>query len=420
MVDSHREPPVNPCSRENAAREKAQIYQCGVTAVKNMVIERKVSIALAKRGENIYKRKDGRWEGRYIIGHKPNGQTRYASVYSKSYREVKEILARKKGERFRTLPSCSLTVKVVMEMWLSLRSTDVKESTYQRYLLLLEKHILPRLGSLRISALTAQILSDFVSQLMKNGRTDGRGGLSEKTVNDIMCVLRSALRLAGRKYAVGDGSLFDVKAPTPRVKPVDTLGEQECETLTGRILDAPDLSGAAYLLGLNFGLRIGEVCGLKWEDIDFSKRELAVNRTVLRIKNGMRTQVVVQTPKTESSVRVIPLTAEMLLMLARLKNTKHSDAYILTGSRTKPLEPRALQYRFRVFLKKHGMKQHHFHTLRHTFATRSIERGFDPKTLSELLGHSNVKTTLQLYVHPTMQHKRQIVEAVSSMLPMAV
>lgn len=391
-----------------------------MTAVKNMVIERQVSSKLAKRGENIYKRKDGRWEGRYIIGHKSNGQTRYASVYARSYREVKEILGKKKGERFRALPSCSLTVKVVMEMWLALRSTDVKESTYQRYLMLIEKHILPQLGNLRISVLTAQVLTGFVAHLMRSGRTDGRGGLSEKSVNDILCVLRSGLRLAGRKYAVGDGSLFDVKAPTPRTKPVETLGSLECETLTQGILADPDLSGAAYLLGLNFGLRIGEVCGLKWEDVDFSKRELAVNRTVLRIQSSMRTQVVVQTPKTESSVRVIPLTAEMLLMLARLKNTKHSDAYMLTGSRTKPLEPRALQYRFRVFLKKHGMKQHHFHTLRHTFATRSIERGFDPKTLSEILGHSNVRTTLQLYVHPSMQHKRQIVEAVSSMLPMAV
>lgn len=373
---------------------------------------------MAKRGENIYKRKDGRWEGRYIIGRKPSGQTKYASVYGKTYQEVKEKLNRKKGERHRNLPSCSMTVRIMMETWLSLRSADVKESSYQRYKMLIDKHVLPRLGGIRVGALTAQILSAFISNLMKEGRTDGRGGLSAKTVGDILSIFKSALRLAGRSYTV-DSALFDVKAPTPRGKAVYTFGEEECRLLTGRILEAPDLSGAAYLLALNCGLRIGEVCGLKWEDIDFTKRELAVNRTVLRIKNSLRTEVVVQTPKTESSMRVIPLTAEMLLLLTSLRNTRRDDAFILSGSRTKPLEPRALQYRFRVFLKRVGLKHRNYHALRHTFATRSIGKGFDAKTLSELLGHKNVRTTLQLYVHPTMLQKRQVVEAVSSLLPLA-
>lgn len=373
---------------------------------------------MAKRGENIYKRKDGRWEGRYIIGRKPTGQTRYASVYGKSYRDVKEKLDRKKGDRLRSLPACSMTVRVIMEMWLSLRSADVKESSYQRYKMLIDKHILPRLGGIRLSSLTVNILSDFITTLLKRGRTDGHGGLSVKTVSDILCVFRSALRMAGKKYAV-DASLFDVKTPSPRAKPIGTFSEEECAVLTRLVMDAPDLSGAAYLLGLNCGLRIGEVCGLKWDDIDFEKRELAVNRTVLRIKNGTRTEVVVQTPKTESSVRVIPLTAEMLLFLSRLKNTRSRDAYILSGC-SRPLEPRALQYRFRVFLKRSGLKYRNYHTLRHTFATRSIGKGFDAKTLSELLGHKDVKTTLQLYMHPTMLDKRQVVEAVSSMLPMVV
>lgn len=374
---------------------------------------------MAKRGENIYKRKDNRWEGRYIIGRKPTGQTKYASVYGKTYTEVKEKLARKKGDRLRSLPRCGMTVGVIMEMWLSLRSADVKESSYQRYKMLIEKHILPRLGSIRLSAMTAKILSDFVSVLLKKGRTDGRGGLSAKTVTDIISMIRSALRLAARNYAV-DASLFDVKAPTVRVKPIATFNEEECGVLTRCVLDTPDLSGAAYLLGLNCGLRIGEICGLKWEDIDFAKRELAVNRTVLRIKTEAATKVVAQTPKTECSVRVIPLTAQMLSMLSRLRNTDCDGAFILSGSRDKPLEPRALQYRFMVFQKRIGLKYRNFHTLRHSFASRSIGKGFDIKTLSELLGHKDVRTTMQLYMHPTMLDKRQIIEAVSSMLPLAV
>lgn len=374
---------------------------------------------MARKGENIYKRKDGRWEGRYIVGRKPNGQAKYASVYGKGYLEVKEKLVKRKGDRLRMLPSCQLTVRLMLEMWLSLRLTDIKDSTYQRYVMLIEKHILPYLGKIRIQSLTAEVLSNYVQQLMKSGRLDGKGGLAEKTVTDVFAILKSALKQVGRKYAV-DGSLFDVKAPTVRAKKVETLGDWECEALSRSILLNPDLSGAAYLLALNSGLRLGEICGLRWSDISFQERTLTVNRTVLRLKNGLRTQLTVQTPKTDASMRTIPLTAEMLLLLAKLRNNAPEDAFILTGRRLMPMEPRTLQYRFQAALKANGLNRHTFHALRHTFATRAIERGIDAKTLSELLGHGSVKTTLQLYVHPTMLHKRKVIEAVSSILPVAV
>ena len=187
---------------------------------------------MARKGENIYKRKDGRWEGRYIVGRKPNGQAKYASVYGKGYLEVKEKLDKRKGDRFRALPSCQLTVKLMLEMWLSLRMTDIKESSYQRYKVVIEKHILPYLGKIRIQNLTAEILSDYIKELMKTGRLDGKGGLAEKTVNDIVSILKSALKQVGRKYAV-DGSLFDVKAPTVRAKRVETLGDWESTSSAG-------------------------------------------------------------------------------------------------------------------------------------------------------------------------------------------
>jgi len=374
---------------------------------------------VSRKGENIYKRKDGRWEGRYIIGRKPNGQARYASVYGRGYQETKEKLEKRKGDRFRSLPRCQLTVKLMLDLWLSQRASDIKESTYQRYTFLIQMHILPYLGKVRINCLTAETLSTYIKQLQKSGRLDRRGGLSPKTINDVVCVLKSALKLVGRKYAVS-GDLFDVKAPAVRAKKVETLGDRECELLTQSVLTKPDLNGAAYLLALNTGLRLGEVCGLKWADISFRESTLTVNRTVLRLKNGTRTQLTVQTPKTENSVREIPLTAQMIAFLSRLRNGASEESYVLTGRRT-PMEPRTLQYRFQAFMKNHGMKgRHHFHSLRHTFATRSIERGVDAKTLSEMLGHRNVRTTLQLYVHPTLRHKRQIAEAVSSFLPMAV
>ena len=366
---------------------------------------------MPKRGENIYKRKDGRWEGRYISGRYPNGRAKYTSIYGKSYREVKSLLEKRKGERIKTITPSVITIKVLMETWLSLRSTVIKESSYQRYEDLINCHILPRLGGIRVNCLTAEVLSNFIKTLQKDGRLDGHGGLSDKTVSDIICILRSALRLAGKNGAVNVETLFDVKVPSAKQKPVQTLGNTECEALTRSILAEPDIYGIAYLLALNLGLRLGEVCGLKWSDVDFTEHLLSVNRTAIRLKQGNHTKLTVQTPKTENSVRVIPLPAEMVPLLIRMKSTHSHDSFIITGSKTKPQDPRMLHTRFKRFLKDHGMRDISFHTLRHTFATRCIERGIDAKTLSEIVGHANVKTTLQLYVHPSISHKRAAVEA---------
>ena len=200
---------------------------------------------MARKGENIYKRRDGRWEGRYIVGRKADGRARYSSIYGKSYHEVKSELERRKGEQFRSLPNCSLTVKHLMELWLSLRSTEIKASTYQRYFALIERHVSPRLGNIRINNLTAEVVSGFIKDLLKGGRLDGRGGLSAKMVSDIVSILRSAIRLAGKKYSVRDTALFDIKGPAIKQPRVETLRNSECEVLVQSILAAPPRSRQA-------------------------------------------------------------------------------------------------------------------------------------------------------------------------------
>ena len=372
---------------------------------------------MARKGENIYKRKDGRWEGRYIAGRRTDGRARYVSVYGKSYLEVKKVLEVRMGARQRGLPQCSLTVKELLELWLSLRMTTIKESSYQRYLLLIKKHILPILGGMQVKNLTANTLSGFIRELTTSRRLDGKGGLSPKMTGDVVCVLKSALRFAGRRYAIVDPELLEVKAPTITRKTPETLSDRECEILSRSVMAAPDLNGAAYLLALNTGLRLGKLCGLKWEDISFPEQSLTVRRTTLRIKDGTGTELVTQDPKTESSERIVPLPHHLLRFLAGFRQAAPDCAYIFTGT-DKPMEPRTLQYRFKSFLKGLGLRDCHVHTLRHTFATRFIEAGYDAKTLSEILGHKNVKTTLQLYVHPSMQRKREAVEAISTLLPM--
>ena len=373
---------------------------------------------MSRKGENIFKRKDGRWEGRYISGRKPDGRAKYTSIYGKSYREVKSLVEKRRGGKIQILPPRTFTIKLLMETWLSTRKILVKESSFQRYESLINRHIIPHLGGILFSSLTAEVLTNYVQMLLKNGRVDNNGGLSEKSVCDIMCILFSAIRYAGKLYSYSVEHLFDVKLPTVEGKRIDTLGNIECEMLTRCVLDDFDVYGLGYLLALYLGLRLGEVCGLMWSDLNSTEHLLTVNRTAARLRIGNHTQLTVQTPKTENSVRTIPVPVDLLALLLRLKSNSSSNTFILTGSKTKPLEPRTLQAHLKRFLKDHGLRDIHFHTLRHTFATRCIEYGYDLKTLSEILGHKNEKTTMR-YVHPSMQHKRKVIEAVS-MLPKVV
>ncbi len=367
---------------------------------------------MPRRGENIYKRKDGRWEGRYICARKPDGGAQYRSIYGRTYGEVREkLLALREEARRFLLEQCPLTVKELTELWLAEEQPNVKPSSYERYRLLVEKHIVPQLGRLRLHELTAEKLSAFLSEKSQRGRLDGMGGLAPKTVGDIYTVLRSVLTLAQRRYHCPQYvSRSEVQLPQPKRTEIEVFSTWESAQITREILNAPTLSNGAFLLCLETGLRLGELCALKWSDIDFREGVLAVRRTALRINHGGRTVLTVQTPKSDASKRAIPLTADMLSLLQRVRGNAAEDAYVLTGKEDKPMEPRTIQYRFRRFQLRLGLRPRNFHTLRHSFATRCVEHGADVKSLSELFGHSNVKTTLQMYVHPSMEQKRRCLE----------
>lgn len=167
------------------------------------------------------------------------------------------------------------------------------------------------------------------------------------------------------------------------------------------------------LLSVNGGLRLGEVCALRVSDIDFQNGTVSIVREVLRIKLGAKTQLVIQTPKSESSVRTVPLPADALAYLKKAVAGLPQDAYILTGRVNKPMEPRTYQYYFESILRRCGIRKRSYHTLRHTYATRCIEKGIDIKSVSEMLGHADVVTTLRLYVHPSMDSKKSAIQKIS-------
>ena len=173
--------------------------------------------------------------------------------------------------------------------------------------------------------------------LQNRGRTDVRCGLSEKTVSDVLCLFRSALRMAERQYGIGIRILQEVKIPPVSKKRIEVFGETESQALTKSIVAQPSIQGISILFALCYGLRLGEVCGLKWSDIDFEERTLSVNRTVIRIKKDGKSQLTVQTPKTDSASRMIPIAKEMLDLLEHLGDSQKSDAFILSSSSTKPM-----------------------------------------------------------------------------------
>ena len=361
-------------------------------------------ISMAKRGSNIYKRKDGRFEGRVHVGYKADGSKKYKSVYGKTLADVKDKMAQLYSIRTEKAASTiKLTVREAAEEWLSAARLRVKESSYANYKNILNKHILPVLGGEHISALTASRINEFIHFKLTRGRLNGKGGLSAKSVRDILTVYRSIERYVYREYGIRESNFT---MPKTEQHNTDVLTPAERRSLENYLINNMSLTNLAVLLCLFTGLRIGELCGLKWEDIDFSACTLSVKRTVQRITKNGKSQVIIGSPKSHTSVRVVPIPEFLMTLLNQYKSV--GDFYIITNS-SKPTEPRTIQNRFKSILKACSIRTVNFHLLRHTYATVCIEKGFDPKTLSELLGHSNAAITLNRYVHSSMDVKKEYV-----------
>ena len=365
---------------------------------------------MPRRGENIYKRKDGRWEGRLIRGHHPNGKAIYQYVYGKSYSEAKRKLLDLRSRRNVGADTVNQRVKYkdILNEWLIMSQIRTKESTFSHYTHLSKLHILPFLGEIPIEHLTTKIVEDHILMLLSSGRIDGTGGLSPKTVSDILAIIKGSIA-----YAKNSGKQVTcyLEQITIRKSQVDmrVLNREEEERLRSTLLFDTDFSKLGVLLCLYTGIRIGEVCALKWGNFNFEAGTLSIYETLQRIQNvddgsKHKTKIVVTTPKSQNSVRIIPLPDSLINILGRFKSSPR--AYILTGCDDRFMEPRVLQYKFKKYAIESGVRNINYHALRHTFATRCIELGFDVKTLSEILGHANVNVTLNRYVHSSMELKR--------------
>ncbi len=359
---------------------------------------------MSKKGENIYKRKDGRWEARYISCYNSEGKAKYGYCYAKTYREAKEkaLVARERessgnerSQGAKTRFSC------YCDEWLRLNKVRIKESSFVKYTTIVEKHIKAQLGGYPVCALTTSLIGNFTNELLNVNH------LSAKTVGDILTVLSSVIKFCARQNSYVDRNI-EICRPKTEKKEMRVLNNDEQEKLTAFLLKDTDCMKFGILLSLITGLRIGEICALKWENISFSEATLKIDATMQRIKSEdgqSKTKILISRPKSDTSARIIPLTQTALLLCKRFY-ADNPKAYVLSASPNTIVEPRTLQNKLKKYTAACQLEGVHFHTLRHTFATRCVEAGFEIKSLSEILGHASVKITLERYVHSSLELKR--------------
>ncbi len=367
---------------------------------------------MSRKGENIYKRADGRWEGRYIKTHMANGKAKYGYVYAKTYREAKakliEAIAKNESAQveFFSVKNTERFADVASE-WLDHLRPKVKESTFNKYHNLLESYILPCFSEIKLQNISHEFIEKHCSELLKTGGICQKG-LSPKTVSDILSVIRSILKYASAsgRGVLNDGRSVRVKQRTKEIK---VFSKSEQERLLSYLQQNPNNINTGIMLCLFTGMRVGEICALRWEDLSLPEQTVYVHQTMQRIQNksgtAPKTRVVITTPKSSCSIRIIPLPEFLVTYISSC--CEPATGFFLTNSSQKYIEPRTMQNHFKQVIKACGLESVNYHILRHTFATRCVELGFDVKTLSEILGHANVSITMNRYVHPTFELKKE-------------
>ena len=367
---------------------------------------------MARRGENIYKRKDGRWEGRVL---KADGKYRY--VYAKTYREIKEkkrLLQEKSPFRITKNTYEGKKPTELFEIWLKEGLSErVKPATYESYYRCIAKYVIPYFKETKNAFITGYQVDLFVKQINNNTL------LSESYKRKILSIFKTALKEIMKGTPEYEQILSLVTLPKVSGTAVQVFSLKEQRLVENAILNFQDKMALGILLCFYTGIRLGEICALKWEDIDFEAGTMSITKTVARIKSyreqGGKTALLVGMPKSQKSVRKIPLPGFVLKKSDELKKAiPNESCYVLSGSDA-PIDPRTYQKLYKRVLKSAGVKYRKFHAIRHTFATRALELGVDIKTLSEILGHSNVSITLNIYTHSLYEQKKRAIDKLNEM-----
>ena len=308
-------------------------------------------------------------------------------------RKLKKILNKKGNE--------VMNFEKISAEWLEYKRNNVKESTYYNYMYNIERYLKPFFNQRNIDEILNY--NDFIQELKEK--------YALETIKRIVNVLKSILNYYQDEYNV---ILKTKKITLPKTekRKVKILSHQEKEKLEKYCLEENTLKSLGIIICLNTGLRIGEICALKWKNIDLEGKSIYVEQTMQRvyIKQDKKSKIIIDKPKSSYSIRTIPMNKKVYNILKSIqKNYKEND-FLLTGDSEKFVEPRNYQHNFQIFLKNSKIKHYKFHCLRHTFATACIEVGMDIKSLSEILGHANTTITLDIYVHSSDKIKKKYLE----------
>lgn len=364
---------------------------------------------MPRRGENIYKRKDGRYEGRYVVGRTSDGRSKFGYVYGRTYAETRAHLIEKKAEclsagmaedNARRLGPCYGEWAM---RWLeeSVR-TEVKSSTYACYRNLLT-HILQAFGHRKLGNIDREDVRAWLDRLECSG-------MAASTRAAVYRLLKSSFSAAVDEGLMRKNPCAKIKLHMPAPPEQRILNADERQKVCAALKRRGEIHA---LMSLYLGLRVGEVCGLMWQDVNWTDRTLSIRRIVQRVRcngEGRRTKIIVGAPKTDKSARVVPIPAFLLEMLRELRKNSSGNAYIFSVGE-EPVEPRRLQRRFAAVLRDVGISGVHYHTLRHSFATHLLENGADIKTISTLMGHASTRITAEFYLHPSLEQRRRAIEA---------
>lgn len=369
---------------------------------------------MAKHGENIRRRKDGRWEGRYIKGRTPDRKAVWGSVYGRSYTEVQQVLRQCKAESgLYLLSGRRVRFAELAWQWLASIGCGVKESTLAHYRYTLRRYLLPVFGEAELQTLDEQALEQGMLRVLHPSDGSHRP-LGCSSARECLVMLRRICKYAAHLRLIRPMEIC-VKLPQAQPRPDEPLSAAEQDQVRAFVLERPTPRKAGLLLQMELGLRIGEVCGLQWGDFDLKAGLLTVRRTVSRIYGSDgRTKLVIQTPKTRSSGREIPIPRRLLALLAQLGRERKPDCWFLSGKEGKPVEPRCYRRSIQGYLRRAAVRKVRPHLLRHTFATTCLQAGCDIKTLSQMMGHTDANITLKRYVHSNLPRMRREMDRIFS------
>ena len=378
---------------------------------------------MAKKRANgdgsIRKRKDGRWEGRYVVGHDPiTGKMISRNVLGKTQAQVKEKLrtAIENSKRLDYTQTGKYTVGQWMDEWFeAYAKVKVRPSSHQTYKGYIENHIKPNIGDIPIEKLTSLQLQKFYRQLLTEGRVPRiesekqPKGLSAKTVRNINQVISSAMDMAVRHKLILSNPTEGCELPKVEHREMKTLPAEQL----GAFLREAKESGVyeLYYMDLATGLRRGELLGLKWEDIDLQNGIIHVRRQVARVDGEVKEMPL----KTKNSYRNISISQDAVAMLTEMEAHRSSD-YVFPSSTGGPISPDSVNNMLHRVLKRAGLPSIRFHDLRHTFATLALQNGVDIKTVSGMLGHFSAGFTLDTYAHVTTSAQKEAARTMGNIL----